>query len=79
MERSSPKDLRSHPVREHIPLEQGLRRLRQRASGCQLCCVREHIPLEQGLRLLPFSSITTLRCMVREHIPLEQGLRQYLA
>ena len=37
-------------VREHIPLEQGLRLLSTlRPRGIEL--VREHIPLEQGLRL----------------------------
>ena len=36
-------------VREHIPLEQGLRR--QAVEGkAHACAVREHIPLEQGLR-----------------------------
>ena len=37
------------PVREHIPLEQGLRLLRT-ASSESIASVREHIPLEQGLR-----------------------------
>ena len=37
------------PVRDHIPLEQGLRHpLQQLAEGPQR--VRDHIPLEQGLR-----------------------------
>ena len=36
-------------VREHIPLEQGLRPTsRSPLTRCQV--VREHIPLEQGLR-----------------------------
>ncbi len=70
----SPKNFRSH-VREHIPLEQGLR----------LCClfifwsedfgIREHIPLEQGLRLKNYEVGTNKLLDIREHIPLEQGLR----
>ncbi len=64
-------------VREHIPLEQGLRRnrLQVRAFGRKI--VREHIPLEQGLRLLRHDCVN-LGLPVREHIPLEQGLRQSL-
>ena len=39
-----------YPVREHIPLEQGLRR--HSSNPWQISHpVREHIPLEQGLRL----------------------------
>ena len=37
-------------VREHIPLEQGLRLLRGLCVRQSYCKVREHIPLEQGLR-----------------------------
>ena len=37
-------------VRDHIPLEQGLR-LRSGASTATIRRVRDHIPLEQGLRL----------------------------
>ena len=40
-------------VREHIPLEQGLR-LCYSQSRTYLVQVREHIPLEQGLRLVQF-------------------------
>ena len=63
-------------VREHIPLEQGLR-LRVLATGVGEHTVREHIPLEQGLRLNRCRSDQTCCQSVREHIPLEQGLRQY--
>ena len=38
-------------VRDHIPLEQGLRRICLLSSGMPPCTVRDHIPLEQGLRL----------------------------
>ena len=36
-------------VRDHIPLEQGLRPLRT-STGGRYVIVRDHIPLEQGLR-----------------------------
>ena len=36
-------------VREHIPLEQGLRRFLSTIT-LRILNVREHIPLEQGLR-----------------------------
>ena len=39
-------------VREHIPLEQGLRLPCERLVAKALYMVREHIPLEQGLRRL---------------------------
>ena len=60
-------------VRDHIPLEQGLRQL-----ACDtlihLLIVRDHIPLEQGLRLRPCAAYPG-GAFVRDHIPLEQGLR----
>ncbi len=37
-------------VREHIPLEQGLRQLIVSQYDFLTVNVREHIPLEQGLR-----------------------------
>ena len=37
-------------VRDHIPLEQGLRQ-KLPLPALRLICVRDHIPLEQGLRL----------------------------
>ena len=36
-------------VRDHIPLEQGLRHLPETFTPFD-CYVRDHIPLEQGLR-----------------------------
>ena len=60
-------------VRDHIPLEQGLRPLRT-STGGRYVIVRDHIPLEQGLRLtLYISAVASF--IVRDHIPLEQGLR----
>ena len=38
-------------VRDHIPLEQGLRH-RCKTSNERVSKVRDHIPLEQGLRLV---------------------------
>ena len=76
-------------VRDHIPLEQGLRLGRLDCDSCHES-VRDHIPLEQGLRRCqsrqrPYSirtriktrgaALTWLRSGVRDHIPLEQGLR----
>ena len=37
-------------VRDHIPLEQGLRLTNFRHDRGMFCRVRDHIPLEQGLR-----------------------------
>ena len=60
-------------VRDHIPLEQGLRhKFKDHPNAGD--SVRDHIPLEQGLRhnrLLAHQSDKG----VRDHIPLEQGLR----
>ena len=62
-------------VRDHIPLEQGLR-----LTCCYLFfhgqVVRDHIPLEQGLRLeVARANLDPIK--VRDHIPLEQGLRLF--
>ena len=40
----------SKVVRDHIPLEQGLRPDQVQPDSCRTN-VRDHIPLEQGLRL----------------------------
>ena len=62
-------------VREHIPLEQGLRLIGV-PSSLSGYSVREHIPLEQGLRPLFYKFKCVTIDPVREHIPLEQGLRK---
>ena len=59
-------------VRDHIPLEQGLRLLVLAAENSSR--VRDHIPLEQGLRRSRLQSPVHV-VTVRDHIPLEQGLR----
>ena len=60
-------------VRDHIPLEQGLRLITSETTW-KFYIVRDHIPLEQGLR--PSGSDPgTGSSEVRDHIPLEQGLR----
>ena len=48
-----------HNIREHIPLEQGLRHY---SSGNTEITesIREHIPLEQGLRLIAPNAIVTI-------------------
>ena len=61
-------------VRDHIPLEQGLRPRPAPRTGTPRL-VRDHIPLEQGLRQLQLVAISGLN-LVRDHIPLEQGLRR---
>ena len=60
-------------VRDHIPLEQGLRH-RPEPLFVQKQNVRDHIPLEQGLRRLR-RKLLRRKPLVRDHIPLEQGLR----
>ena len=60
-------------VRDHIPLEQGLRRACGWLPPCP-CRVRDHIPLEQGLRRDLWAPMPS-SVSVRDHIPLEQGLR----
>ena len=39
-------------VRDHIPLEQGLRHAERMSHDAERMSVRDHIPLEQGLRRL---------------------------
>ena len=61
-------------VRDHIPLEQGLRHFEYTMQYI-LIFVRDHIPLEQGLRHK--DQLLQVLCQnVRDHIPLEQGLRR---
>ena len=62
-------------IREHIPLEQGLRLQRCFQLVFQRL-IREHIPLEQGLRQNCFL-VNFFISVIREHIPLEQGLRLF--
>ena len=61
-------------VRDHIPLEQGLRHAGVHFVPRQGLIVRDHIPLEQGLRH-GLSMAALVINTVRDHIPLEQGLR----
>ena len=63
-------------VREHIPLEQGLRRNGRRWTGCsndrcqRAYSIRTRIKTQNSTLSKPFD------LAVREHIPLEQGLRR---
>ena len=63
-------------IREHIPLEQGLRQ-HPFMFIKNMNNIREHIPLEQGLRLHAVGKDPTFHRRIREHIPLEQGLRLF--
>ena len=54
-------------LREHCPLQQGLR-LYAKILSRFLICLREHCPLQQGLRLSPWGFLTSLS--LREHHPL---------
>ena len=67
------KALAALNVRDHIPLEQGLRHKNASVEEWDRK-VRDHIPLEQGLRQDNGSHHRSQLC-VRDHIPLEQGLR----
>ena len=60
-------------VRDHLPLQQGLRPLSTRVSNPQ-ASVRDHLPLQQGLRQ-HISVNETIVNRVRDHLPLQQGLR----
>ncbi len=62
-------------VREHLPLQQGLRQ-RPQSDASRSLHVREHLPLQQGLRLQQFRR-KAFGLTVREHLPLQQGLRPY--
>ena len=62
-------------IREHIPLEQGLRPFIKRSARSCFERIREHIPLEQGLRPRGWMTDPSCNSLIREHIPLEQGLR----
>ena len=41
----------SWPLREYIPLKQGLRQVRRWPFGVRVPPLREYLPLKQGLRL----------------------------
>ena len=53
--RSASSVLQGGGVRDHIPLEQGLRQ-NEHPQWRAVFHVRDHIPLEQGLRLRPETS-----------------------
>ena len=58
---------------DHIPLQQGLRRLIE-SRTFEIMQPTDHIPLQQGLRhnYLEYKFITS---KPTDHIPLQQGLR----
>ena len=53
-------------VRDHIPLEQGLR-LKLLKNKIRYACVRDHIPLEQGLRRSEERSNIRILCSQRPY------------
>ena len=65
-----------HYVRDHLPLQQGLRPAITIAGVRSM--VRDHLPLQQGLRRDKFDVLTTFCISVRDHSPLQQGLRHIL-
>ena len=62
-------------VREHIPLEQGLRLINFCCLDCVKSCQRAY-SIRTRIKTLYSISQTGNIIPVREHIPLEQGLRQ---
>jgi hypothetical protein len=55
-------------LREHNPLEQGLKRFFERAKSRRVCILREHNPLEQGLKpevfCVPFPSLLVFESII---------------
>ncbi len=67
----------SFNVRDHIPIQQGLRPLILHFTKQFYNKVRDHIPIQQGLRQSCFNTSYYVGChSVRDHIPLQQGLRR---
>ena len=62
-------------VREHIPLEQGLRREGRTSCNNRSMSQRAYSIRTRIKTIFSFVDINT-KILVREHIPLEQGLRQ---
>ena len=61
-------------VREHIPLEQGLRRSRLKSLVFRVHRQRAY-SIRTRIKTASTYSVDFLFLLVREHIPLEQGLR----
>ena len=60
-------------VRDHLPLQQGLRLSVYMIEECPVSCVRDHLPLQQGLRHA--DGYIEYPVPIRDHLPLKQGLR----
>ena len=61
-------------VRDHIPLEQGLRRLSRRLSR-RLGCGQRPYSIRTRIKTPERNATKRSANIVRDHIPLEQGLR----
>ena len=62
-------------LRDHLPLQQGLRLGVEVAVLCVATHVRDHLPLKQGLRLINNAAKEIETPLIRDHLPLKQGLR----
>ena len=62
-------------VREHIPLEQGLRLIFTTFIIIIICCSQRAYSIRTRIKTLKEASLRRRGVVVREHIPLEQGLR----
>ena len=65
-------------LREHLPLQQGLRPCLILEDEHVTHGLREHLPLQQGLRQPREDSKHLIFSELREHLPLQQGLRLVL-
>ena len=63
-------------IRDHLPLQQGLRLSSSRYHAQTRQEIRYHLPLEQGLRRKTFVYMRDTS-LIRDHLPLQQGLRQW--
>ena len=61
------------PLRDHLPLQQGLRLLYV-LDRFKNPCLRDHLPLQQGLRQAVYTEVAHVEDL-RDHLPLQQGLR----
>ena len=61
-------------IREHIPLEQGLRRSRTTLTHLPEDNQRAY-SIRTRIKTIFFFNVNPFNYIIREHIPLEQGLR----
>ena len=63
------------PVRDYLPLQQGLRPNLQIVFAKLFFIVRDYLPLQQGLRQ-KIRNVPLQGILVRDYLPLQQGLRR---